>query len=157
MTTTPAPELTTFRWSSHDEDDRFPVEDPATGEVITIVQGGGGAQVNAAVEAAHRAFQTDWRWRTPAERAALLLEVAGEVLQEHQRRPGGAAGAEPPVGVADAVGGLDRQVLGGQLADRRRCLSLSHLRFGLCGWRASSHRVGGGLDQVGDRAGVRDQ
>jgi hypothetical protein len=54
--------------------------------------------VNAAVEAAHRAFQTDWRWRTPAERAALLLEFAGEVLQEHQRRPGGAAGAEPPVG-----------------------------------------------------------
>jgi len=76
MTTTPAPELTTFRWSSHDEDDRFPVEDPATGEVITIVQGGGGAQANAAVEAAHRAFQTDWRWRTPAERAALLLEEA---------------------------------------------------------------------------------
>jgi betaine-aldehyde dehydrogenase len=41
MTTTPAPELTAFRWSSHDEADRFPVEDPATGEVITIVQGAG--------------------------------------------------------------------------------------------------------------------
>jgi hypothetical protein len=61
MTTTQAPELMTFRWSSRDQADRFPVEDPATGEVITIVQGGGAAEVNAAVEAAHRAFQTDWR------------------------------------------------------------------------------------------------
>jgi len=38
--------------------------------------------VNAAVEAAHRAFQADWRWRTPAERAALLLQAA-DVLDEH--------------------------------------------------------------------------
>jgi hypothetical protein len=39
MTTTAVPELTAFRWSSPDEADRFPIEDPATGEVITIVQG----------------------------------------------------------------------------------------------------------------------
>jgi acyl-CoA reductase-like NAD-dependent aldehyde dehydrogenase len=61
MTTTVVPGLTTFRWSSDDEADRFAVEDPATGEVITIVQGGGASEVNAAVEAAHRAFQSDWR------------------------------------------------------------------------------------------------
>src|SRR5260370_16342763 len=82
MTTALAPELSTYRWSSHDEADRFPVEDPATGEVITLVQGGGTAEVNAAVEAAHRAFQADWRWRPPAERAALLLRAA-DVLAEH--------------------------------------------------------------------------
>ena len=41
MTTALEPELSTYRWSSHDEADRFPVEDPATGEVITLVQGGG--------------------------------------------------------------------------------------------------------------------
>ena len=82
MTTALEPELSTYRWSSHDEADRFPVEDPATGEVITFVQGGGTAEVNAAVEAAHRAFQTDWRWRTPAERAALLLKAA-DILAEH--------------------------------------------------------------------------
>ena len=82
MTTALEPELSTYRWSSHDEADRFPVEDPATGEVITLVQGGGTAEVNAAVEAAHRAFQTDWRWRTPAERAALLLKGA-DVLADH--------------------------------------------------------------------------
>jgi hypothetical protein len=46
MTTTVAPGLTTFRWSSDDEADRFAVEDPATGEVITIVQGGGASQAD---------------------------------------------------------------------------------------------------------------
>ena len=74
--------LATYRWSSGDEADRIPVEDPATGEVIAVVQGGGPDQLDAAVEAAHRAFETDWRWRTWAERAALLLRGA-DVLEEH--------------------------------------------------------------------------
>jgi acyl-CoA reductase-like NAD-dependent aldehyde dehydrogenase len=63
-TTAAAPQLLTYRWSSSDEADRVPVEDPATGEVIAVVQGGGPEGVDAAVEAAHRAFETDWRWRT---------------------------------------------------------------------------------------------
>jgi acyl-CoA reductase-like NAD-dependent aldehyde dehydrogenase len=74
--------VTNYRWSSSDEKDRFPVEDPATGAVITVVQGGGPAEVNAAVEAAHHAFEKDWRWRTPAERARFLVECA-EVLESH--------------------------------------------------------------------------
>src|ERR1700739_3812937 len=83
MTTTTTPtQVSAFRWSSQDPNDRFAVEDPATGEVITIVQGGGAAELDAAVEAAHRAFQTDWRWRTPTERAALLLRGA-DVLEAH--------------------------------------------------------------------------
>jgi acyl-CoA reductase-like NAD-dependent aldehyde dehydrogenase len=82
MTTALEPGLSTYRWSSHDPADRFPVEDPATGEVITFVQGGGAAQVDAAVGAAHRAFQADWRWRPPAERAAFLLRGA-DVLEAH--------------------------------------------------------------------------
>jgi len=61
MTTPPEPELTTYRWSSHHNADQFPAGDPATGGVITLVQGGGTAEVNAAVETAHRAFQTNWR------------------------------------------------------------------------------------------------
>jgi hypothetical protein len=40
MATALEPELTTYRWSSNDPADRFPVEDPATGEVIALVQGG---------------------------------------------------------------------------------------------------------------------
>jgi hypothetical protein len=48
------PELTTFRWSSSTETDRFPVEAPATGQVIAVIQGAGPDQVDTAVEAAHR-------------------------------------------------------------------------------------------------------
>ena len=47
--------LTSYRWSSADEADRFRVENPATGALITIVQGGGAAEVNGAVEAVHPA------------------------------------------------------------------------------------------------------
>jgi acyl-CoA reductase-like NAD-dependent aldehyde dehydrogenase len=82
MTVASIPQLSRYRWSSDEETDRFPVENPATGEVITLVQGGGVAQVEAAVEAAHRAFVTDWRWRTADERARLLLACA-DVLEAH--------------------------------------------------------------------------
>jgi acyl-CoA reductase-like NAD-dependent aldehyde dehydrogenase len=77
-----ADQVTTYRWSSANPDDRFAVEDPATGAVITIVQGGGAAEVDAAVHAAHRAFEQDWRWRPLAERSRLLLEGAA-VLEAH--------------------------------------------------------------------------
>jgi acyl-CoA reductase-like NAD-dependent aldehyde dehydrogenase len=82
MTTTLTSEVTTYRWSSTDEADRFTVEDPATGEAIAVIQGGGPDQVSAAVEAANRAFDTDSRWRTAAERAAFLLRAA-DVFEEH--------------------------------------------------------------------------
>ncbi|MGW7525977.1 aldehyde dehydrogenase family protein [Streptomyces sp. NPDC054783] len=50
--------------------------------MITTVQGGGAPEVDAAVRAAHRAFTQDWRWRTPSERAELLVRGA-EVLAAH--------------------------------------------------------------------------
>ena len=56
---------TTVRWSSSNADDRFTVENPATGEVIAIVQGGGTSEVDGAVLAAHQAFERDRRWRHP--------------------------------------------------------------------------------------------
>jgi acyl-CoA reductase-like NAD-dependent aldehyde dehydrogenase len=58
-----AVEVTKFRWSSDNEQDRFPVENPATGKVITVVQGGVDPEVNAAVDAAHNAFERDWPLR----------------------------------------------------------------------------------------------
>jgi acyl-CoA reductase-like NAD-dependent aldehyde dehydrogenase len=82
MTVATFEELTRYRWSSEDTADRFPVENPATGKVITVVQGGGIEQVNAAIDAAHRAFSRDWRWRPSAERGRLLLACAN-VLEEH--------------------------------------------------------------------------
>src|SRR5712675_306412 len=75
-------DLTRYRWSSDDHADRFSVENPATGKVITVVQGGGAAQMNAAVESAHQAFIRDWRWRDRTERAGLLLSCAA-VLEAH--------------------------------------------------------------------------
>jgi acyl-CoA reductase-like NAD-dependent aldehyde dehydrogenase len=35
------PTIATHRWSSHRPEDRFTVENPATGRTITVVQGGG--------------------------------------------------------------------------------------------------------------------
>jgi acyl-CoA reductase-like NAD-dependent aldehyde dehydrogenase len=74
--------ITTTRWSSDRAEDRFPVEDPATGQVITIVRGGGAPEIDAAVQTAHRAFTQDWRWRTAGERAEFLLRCA-DVLAAH--------------------------------------------------------------------------
>jgi Aldehyde dehydrogenase family len=76
------PTMATYRWSSDRSEDRFTVENPATGDTIAVVQGGGAPEVDAAVQAAHRAFQDNWRWRSPAERAGLLLRGA-DVLEAH--------------------------------------------------------------------------
>jgi betaine-aldehyde dehydrogenase len=70
------------RWSSARDGDRFPVENPATGEPITIVQGGGEGEIDGAVRAANRAFREDWKWLPGRERGRLLAEVA-RVIQEH--------------------------------------------------------------------------
>ena len=76
------PTVSTYRWSSDRAQDRFTVEDPASGAVITTVQGGGGEQVDGAVRAAHAAFENDWRWRTASERAKYLLQCA-DLLEDH--------------------------------------------------------------------------
>ena len=82
MTDTHPSPTTLFRWSSQHEDDRFPVENPATGQVITVVQGGGAAEIDGAVRAADNAFKEDWRMRTAQDRSRLLLAGA-DVLQAH--------------------------------------------------------------------------
>ena len=74
--------ITRFTHSSNDERDQFDVHNPATGEVITTVQGGGVAEVAKALEVADHAFRTDWRWRSASERAQLLLRAADR-LEEH--------------------------------------------------------------------------
>ena len=75
------PAVLTGRWSSSDPDDRFVVYDPASGEPLRIVQGGGAAQVDAAVRAADEA-QRAWRRRPARERGRALAEVA-QVLRGH--------------------------------------------------------------------------
>ncbi|MFJ6572262.1 aldehyde dehydrogenase family protein [Streptomyces sp. NPDC091292] len=80
----PAPDIgesvrtTRSRWSSERDEDRFTVEDPATGRALTVVQGSGEAEVDRAVRAAHEGFLS-WSRRTPAERGRLLQDVAREI------------------------------------------------------------------------------
>ncbi|KAK5053789.1 hypothetical protein LTR84_001751 [Exophiala bonariae] len=74
--------VTRFKYSSEDPKDRFDVHNPATGEVITTIQGGGPAEIDRAVQAADEAFHNDWRWRSAFERSRLLLKAA-EKLEAH--------------------------------------------------------------------------
>lgn len=74
--------ITRFPLSSDDPAHLFDVHNPATGEVITTVQGCGEAEVHKAVAIAQKAFQDDWRWRTARERSQLMLRAA-ERLEHH--------------------------------------------------------------------------
>jgi aminobutyraldehyde dehydrogenase len=55
--------------------------DPATGKAIVKVPEASPGQVDAAVKAAARAFET-WSTTTPAERAAMLLKVADRIERD---------------------------------------------------------------------------
>ena len=70
------------RWSSDKEEDRFIVENPATGEPINVVQGGGESQIGDAVNAAQEAFHQNWRW-VPAQERGRLLRQCANVIKEH--------------------------------------------------------------------------
>ena len=76
----PVDQLVSTRWSSDSDEDRFSVEEPATGKVLAEVQGGGAAEIDRAVSAAHAAFNEDWRWRSPRERGRFLRQ-AGDAIR----------------------------------------------------------------------------
>lgn len=64
-------------------DGRLPVHDPATGEVIAQQIEAGPAQVDQAVQAARRAFESPaWRDMMPAGRERLLLALADRLEAE---------------------------------------------------------------------------
>lgn len=71
-----------FPLSSDDPANRFDVHNPATGDVITTVQGGGVAEVQKAAETSNEAFHKIWKWKSPQERAKLLHEAA-DCLSDH--------------------------------------------------------------------------
>ncbi len=62
--------------------ERIPVINPATGEVLDTVPLAGPAQVDEAVQQAHRAFSS-W-WETPAGRRGEILHAAAQRV--HERR-----------------------------------------------------------------------
>ncbi|KAJ9641169.1 uncharacterized protein PV06_01027 [Exophiala oligosperma] len=73
--------ISRFPWSSNDPAHQFDVHNPATGELITRVQGGGVNEVQKAVATAQKAFQS-WRWLPRRERAMYLHRV-GDQLSQH--------------------------------------------------------------------------
>lgn len=76
------PDISTFARSCNDPSKRFPVENPATGKALTIIQAGDTTTTLEAIQAAKVAFE-DWRWRSATERGALLLKCADE-LEKHR-------------------------------------------------------------------------
>ena len=76
------PELVTSQWSCNDEKQRFEIHNPATGEVVTTVQGGNASTAGQAVQAAQEAFENEWKWKSPVERSQLLFQCAAH-LEKH--------------------------------------------------------------------------
>jgi betaine-aldehyde dehydrogenase len=74
-------DVTRTRWSSQSVDDQFVVENPATGQPVALLQGGGPDQVDGAVRAA-RAAQLEWGQRSARERGRHLRRVA-DVIRAH--------------------------------------------------------------------------
>lgn len=77
------PPLLATRWSVAEDSLLFPVNNPATGEVITTLQAGNGSSVHGAVQAAQAAFDKTWRWTSPTQRSMLLFECAN-ALERHK-------------------------------------------------------------------------
>ncbi|MEV3967335.1 aldehyde dehydrogenase [Streptomyces sp. NPDC050698] len=101
----------------------FPVVSPRDGRVIAEVADGGAAEVDAAVAAARRAFDTGpWPRLAPAERGRALLRLA-DLLQERREELALAVSLEMGKPVSDAYGIELRAVVTtfrwyGQLADK---------------------------------------
>lgn len=91
--------------------DRYATRYPATGEVVAELNAASLADVEEAVQGAHRAFLTSgWAQRKPHERAAVLYRVAelirarAEPLAQRQRLDNGKPISETRALVASAAG-----------------------------------------------------
>src|SRR5690349_11264674 len=60
-------------------DARFRLINPANEEAIAEVMSADVAEVNSAVEGAHRAFQQSWRDLAPGKRAEILFNIAKQI------------------------------------------------------------------------------
>src|ERR1700745_3120259 len=69
-------------WHASPDVDPFEVINPATGMPLASVAVASSPGIDAAVASASRAFAREWRAASPADRAALLHEVAAHI-REH--------------------------------------------------------------------------
>lgn len=71
------------KWVAAKSGKTFPVEDPATEETIAHVPAGEKADIDLAVAAARRAFETGpWSRISPADRLRLVWRL-GDLLEQH--------------------------------------------------------------------------
>ena len=71
------------QWVASASGETFPTYDPATGKVICLVAGGGKPEVDRAVKAARKAFESGaWPGLTPSERGKLLWKLA-DLLEQN--------------------------------------------------------------------------
>src|SRR5277367_1216126 len=83
FTSTPRKMLIDGKWVSAVSGNTFPTYNPATGEVLAQVAEGDRADIDLAVQAARRAFDSGpWSRMTAAQRAKLVWKLA-DLLEEH--------------------------------------------------------------------------
>ena len=75
-------EVTRFAWSCDDPAQVFEVHNPATGKLITKVQGGNAETTESAIKKAQEAFQS-WSARPSRERASYMMRC-GDILEQHK-------------------------------------------------------------------------
>jgi acyl-CoA reductase-like NAD-dependent aldehyde dehydrogenase len=68
------------KWSSEKAEHQFAVYNPATDKVITVIQGGGAEEIDAAVSAADKAFHEVWK-HVPAQERGSLLRKSAEIIK----------------------------------------------------------------------------
>ena len=76
----PGRQLIDGAWTDAIDGGRWDVIDPATEEVVANVPFGGAADVNMAIEAAHRELPK-WRARTAYDRGAILVRAASLIRE----------------------------------------------------------------------------
>ena len=81
---TPCPNYIACEWLTPANLGSTPVFNPSTGDIIAECPSGGGAEVNAAVEAAHTAFPA-WRETPPVERARVFFRYRQLIEQNYDR------------------------------------------------------------------------
>ncbi len=74
-------------WIDSTAEERLPVVNPATGDVIAEIPRGSEEDVHRAVKAAQKAFDEVWFDTTPGERQAMMLKLAA-AIDEHAEEIG---------------------------------------------------------------------
>src|SRR5450830_1925999 len=93
-------------WVESQTSEWHDIVNPATQEVLAKVPFATAAEVNAAIDAAHRAFQT-WKLTPIGARMRIMLKLQA-LIREHSKRIAVVLSAEQGKTIADAEGDIFR-------------------------------------------------